>query len=670
MASKEGDGPHPSPLPGTVAGRYRVSARLGRGGMGTVWRATDELLHRQVAVKELHLHHEGLTAREFALRRERALREARSAAQIRHPHVVVVHDVVEHQAHPWIVMELIDGDSLAGILEREGPLEVREAARLGAAMAAALQAAHDKGVHHRDVKPANVLVERGTGRAVLTDFGIARVSGTSTISETGAFVGSPEYTAPERMSGRDAGLASDLWSLGVLLCAAVLGQSPFRRDSIGEIVHAVAIDDIVPPASLGALQPVIARLLDRDPEVRLGAEQAHAALSALARGAAPPAARSGDCRGREPAPDPAGTGARAPHRPAEEAPDGRTLHLTEPHTGPARSAPTPAGPTRPAGPSHSDAAADADHADDEEAAATRADAAPTRAAPDVPAVEGVFELSGTADPAVRAGATRDTEAGLRTGTVRTTPRSHRARRRRRARAETTAVGVVVILAIAAGAVTTLLIAHRGQNNARAGAGASNGPADHGGGPPPGPPGPGGPGGPGGGPPPYDASAPPGYGPPPGAPGTPPLPQGYRLFRDPAHFALVLPEGYVPDAAAARSYRSPDATAARRLRLAEQDRPAAAQSAYAALRARGQHGPATYPGYRGGSVTATVQHGKQAALWEFTYDGSGRDAGTRLIQEVLWSENGRTYELTLSAPAARAAEGRLVFETVRATFWPG
>jgi serine/threonine protein kinase len=310
--------------------------------MGTVWQATDELLHRQVAVKELHLDHEGLTAREFALRRERALREARSAALIRHPHVVVVYDVVEHRAHPWIVMELVDGDSLAGILEREGPLGVREAARIGAAMAAALQAAHGNGVQHRDVKPANVLVERGTGRAVLTDFGIARLSGTSTISETGAFVGSPEYTAPERMSGRDAGLASDLWSLGVLLGAAMLGHSPFRRDSIGEIVHAVAIDDIVPPASLGALQPVIARLLDRDPATRLGADEARAALTTLARGERVHlgAAADGERADSASAPDPDGGSDPVPDDPVPDDPG------TEPGTGPGVDLTPPSTPAR------------------------------------------------------------------------------------------------------------------------------------------------------------------------------------------------------------------------------------------------------------------------------------------------------------------------------------
>ncbi|MEU3461541.1 serine/threonine-protein kinase [Streptomyces sp. NPDC006733] len=283
MASDGGHGasPYMSGLPGPVAGRYRITGRLGRGGMGTVWRATDELLDRQVAVKELHFD-EGLSDGEQQLYRDRALREARSVAQIRHPHVVVLHDVVEQDGRPWIVMELIDGRSLADVLAKDGPVEPREAARIGAAVAGALHAAHERGVLHRDIKPANVLIERETGRVVLTDFGIARVSGSITLTETGVFVGSPEYTSPERMSGATAGPESDLWSVGVLLCASVDGHSPFRRDSIGGVLHAVVFDEIRPPASVGPLLPVVTALLERDTGRRMGAVAAERWLSTYA----------------------------------------------------------------------------------------------------------------------------------------------------------------------------------------------------------------------------------------------------------------------------------------------------------------------------------------------------------------------------------------------------
>lgn len=260
-----------------IAGRYRITTPLGRGGMGTVWRAQDDLLGRAVAVKELHVD-AGQSAADAEGRRERTLREARSVAQVKHPGILVLHDVVQHDAQPWLVMELIDGRSLADRMALEGPVPPAEAARIGLALLAALRAAHTAGVLHRDLKPANVLLEAGTERVVLSDFGIAQVAGQTTLTETGAFVGSPEYTAPERMSGKRTGPESDLWSLGVLLCAAVEGESPFHRDSVAGVLHAVVMDDIRIPDSAGPLTPVVRGLLERDPERRLGADEAEQAL--------------------------------------------------------------------------------------------------------------------------------------------------------------------------------------------------------------------------------------------------------------------------------------------------------------------------------------------------------------------------------------------------------
>ncbi|MFI7402715.1 serine/threonine-protein kinase [Streptomyces sp. NPDC049541] len=264
-----------------IAGRYRLESRLGRGGMGVVWRATDELLGRQVAVKELPLDlDETLSAEETRRQRDRTLREARAVAQLRHPHIIVVHDVVEQDERPYIVMELIDGGSLADRISQRGPLAPAEAARIGAALLSALRTAHEAGVLHRDIKPANVLLESGTDRVVLTDFGIAQVAGATTLTETGSFVGSPEYTAPERMSGARTGPESDLWSLGALLCTALSGESPFRRDSLGGILHAVVFDEIRPPAQAEPLLPVVLGLLERDPDRRLDAAQAERMLRA------------------------------------------------------------------------------------------------------------------------------------------------------------------------------------------------------------------------------------------------------------------------------------------------------------------------------------------------------------------------------------------------------
>lgn len=270
-----------------IAGRYRLESRLGRGGMGVVWRASDLLLGRQVAVKELSVD-PSLPAEESRSQRERTLREARAVAQLEHPNIIVVHDVVEDDERPYMVMELIEGSSLADRISSDGPLDAAEAARMGIALLGALRRAHGAGVLHRDLKPANVLVS-DEGRVVLTDFGIARVEGATTLTENGSFVGSPEYTAPERMSGARTGPESDLWSLGALLCTALSGESPFHRDSLGGILHAVVSAEIHPPDEAAPILPVVRGLLERDPDRRLGSVEAERMLRAfLDTGRTPP----------------------------------------------------------------------------------------------------------------------------------------------------------------------------------------------------------------------------------------------------------------------------------------------------------------------------------------------------------------------------------------------
>ncbi|MFG3205958.1 protein kinase [Streptomyces sp. NPDC048192] len=275
-----------------IAGRYRLEARIGRGGMGVVWRAVDQVLGRRVAVKEL-LPDDSLAEEDARRRRDRTFREARAVAQLRHPHIIVVHDVVEQDERPYLVMELIEGTSLADRIARDGPVDAAEAARIGIALLSAVRTAHEAGVLHRDIKPANVLIESDTGRVVLTDFGIAQVAGATTLTETGSFVGSPEYTAPERMSGLRTGPESDLWSVGALLCTVLSGESPFRRDSLGGILHAVVTAEIRPPAEAEPLLPVVRGLLERDPDRRLGAAQAERMLRTyLETGRTPPAGPS------------------------------------------------------------------------------------------------------------------------------------------------------------------------------------------------------------------------------------------------------------------------------------------------------------------------------------------------------------------------------------------
>ncbi|HET9381735.1 MAG TPA: serine/threonine-protein kinase [Streptomyces sp.] len=280
--------PPAAPAPGTgrlVDGRYRLLAKLGHGGMGTVWRAKDETVDREVAVKEPRVP-DHLPERERANAFERMRREARAAARLDHPAVVNVHDVAVVEGQPWIVMELVQGRSLGDALQ-EGTLGAREAARVGLEVLGALEAAHAAGVLHRDVKPDNVMLGRHD-RVVLTDFGIAQIEGETNLTDTGGFVGSPEYIAPERVLGQRPGPASDLWSLGVVLYAATEGVSPFRRSNTPATLQSVLNATPAPPAAAqGPLAEVINGLLQKDPARRPPAARVRALLEAAANPPAP-----------------------------------------------------------------------------------------------------------------------------------------------------------------------------------------------------------------------------------------------------------------------------------------------------------------------------------------------------------------------------------------------
>lgn len=268
-----------------IAGRYRLLSKLGHGGMGTVWRAKDETVDREVAVKEPRVP-DHLPERERANVYERMRREARAAARLDHPAVVNVHDVAVVDGQPWIVMELVSGRSLGDALQ-EGTLGVREAARIGLEVLGALEAAHAAGILHRDVKPDNVLLGRHD-RVVLTDFGIAQIEGETSLTDTGGFVGSPEYIAPERVLGQRPGPASDLWSLGVVLYTATEGVSPFRRSNTPATLQSVLNSTPTAPASAaGPLAEVINGLLGKDPSHRPGADRVRRLLEEAARPPAP-----------------------------------------------------------------------------------------------------------------------------------------------------------------------------------------------------------------------------------------------------------------------------------------------------------------------------------------------------------------------------------------------
>ncbi|KAA0931846.1 serine/threonine-protein kinase [Streptomyces apricus] len=295
-----------------VAERYRLLSPLGEGGMGTVWRARDEVLRREVAIKEVRAP-SGLAAEKIERMYTRLEREAWAAARITARNVITVHDVVTDGGRPWIVMELVRGRSLADLLEEQGTLRPQEAARIGAEVLNALRAAHEADVLHRDVKPANVLLA-DDDRVILSDFGIAMVMGDTALTMTGEVVGSPEYLAPEQALGRSLGPATDLWSLGVLLHTAVQGRSPFRQDSALGTLRAV-VDDEPPVADrAGPLAPVIEGLLRKDPAERASAERTARDLRLIAAGAAL------DADSTSTGPQPVATAADAPTGQAHPAP--------------------------------------------------------------------------------------------------------------------------------------------------------------------------------------------------------------------------------------------------------------------------------------------------------------------------------------------------------------
>ncbi|WP_203686944.1 serine/threonine-protein kinase [Streptomyces sp. SID14515] len=281
-----------APARRVIDGRFTLVERLGSGGMGMVWRARDEALHRDVALKEVRPPDPALAEYDpegARTLRARVLREARALARVDHPNVVTVHHIVDpgEEGYPWIVMELVAGSSLHERLAA-GPMEPAEAAELGRGILSALRAAHASGIQHRDVKPANVLL-RTDGRPVLTDFGIAAIRESTSLTATGALIGSPDYIAPERIRGTEGDPSSDLWSLGMMLYVAVEGRHPLRRATTLATLAAVLDEEIPPPVRAGALTPVLSALLTRNIPARPDAEALDRMLAEAARTGGSPA---------------------------------------------------------------------------------------------------------------------------------------------------------------------------------------------------------------------------------------------------------------------------------------------------------------------------------------------------------------------------------------------
>ncbi|SOE11738.1 Serine/threonine protein kinase [Streptomyces sp. 2323.1] len=615
-----------------IGGRYRLEVRLGRGGMGTVWRAQDELLGRQVAVKELHVG-EGPDAPEARVQRGRAMREARTVARIKHPNVIVVHDVVEQDGRPWIVMELVEGPSLADRLQSGGPVAPREAARIGIALLGALRAAHTRGVLHRDLKPANVLMEPGTGRVVLTDFGVAQVSGVTTLTDTGGFVGSPEYTAPERMAGRGTGPEADLWSLGALLCAALSGASPFRRDSLGAVLQAVVYEEIELPEAARPLRAVVDGLLERDPARRLGVAETEQLLRGYLRsGRAPERGPGGSGRGHGHGAGPGRGHGHGAGRAAEAVAEAR---------GPAGpGGPRAGGPKDPYDPGADAHAALRDGADgsrpgehppsEDPLAADVGPAARPGPGP-APAADGAGRTDGRAPGApVRAAAFDDRALAA-------AARPHTGRTRT---ALLVALAAVVIGGTGVG--LAVLLTHR--SGADDGTGrpgrspqtAGPGPTRSTGGATPTVT------------PTVTVTAPPS----PAPTGT--LPAGYRLVRDPVGFVIAVPAGFRRAYEHDRVYYS---SRGRRFRIGVQLQEQVPQGPLGAMRTADAQGPADYSGYRGGRVTETTHNGLRAGLWEFVWDGGAHDGGPRYTYDLSWDEGGRMIDVWISAPLGSRGEAR-------------
>ncbi|MFF3113469.1 protein kinase [Kitasatospora sp. NPDC057904] len=561
-----------------ITGRYRLLERIGSGGMGTVWRAEDELLGRDVAVKELRIRPE-LSPEETATLLERTLREARSAARISQRNVVVVHDVVEHEGLPCVVMEYVPSRTLAAVLAEDGPLPAADAARIGREILAGLRAAHAAGVVHRDVKPGNVLLALD-GRVVLTDFGIATIAGTSSLTRTGELVGSVDYLAPELVRGGTPTPASDLWALGVTLYQAVEGLSPFRRATAIETVMAIAADPPEPPLRAGPLTPLIGSLLEKEPLERPTAEVAELLLDDTAAGCAKPA-------------------------------DG-TEH------GPGLT--------------------------------VRNGGAPVHAVPGPAAASGAHTVAQPPGTLVTPGA-------LAGDQLPAAPAARPAVRRTRRRTGLRwSVAAALATAAAAGGVLVLDPGLRpGKHEAQAEpvpSPATSSPAGAAGASSVSPAGPS----------PAASSAAV-----PGGTGPVAVPAGSSIRRDPAGFSLAVPDGWVRDTDAAGRvfYLSPDHA----FRIGVHPTTPSGQGMLAELQKQDAAGPRTNPGYRGGSVQPTVFHGTaDAALWLWTWDGYPEDGfGARRVQDISWTEQGRSYDFWVSAPTGRLDEANRYFQIVSATF---
>ncbi|MFI1826428.1 serine/threonine-protein kinase [Streptomyces sp. NPDC020412] len=604
-----------------LAGRYRLVESIGRGGMGRVWRARDEVLHRVVAVKELTAGKYASDADRIVLH-ARTQKEARAAARITHPGVVTVHDVLEHDQRPWIVMQYVDGPSLAEAAKEADGLSALEAARIGLRVLRALGAAHAAGVLHRDVKPANVLLARD-GNVLLTDFGIAAIEGDSTITRTGEIIGSIDYLAPERVRGADPGPASDLWSLGATLYAALEGQSPFRRTSPLSSMQAVVSEEPARPAHAGPLEPVIMALLAKEPAARPVGPEVERMLKAVVA-------------------ELEGTVRLAPEQTAAI----RTRQEPAPVTAAASAAAPPVAAT---GHDTSAATRAVPHADTGEAPTATP---PAAAPPDARASTTQLPAGEQDRDAARPAAPAHTAPPQAPQPPHTGPPAGQSTKRRGGRLRRAAIVVLLSAVVGGGAgFAAMKYGDSGDDKAQdhmgteiSTEGATN-PGEAAG----------------------EAPAAGSAGPSGAASGQPnggeTVPEGWQRLKDPLGFSVVVPEGWERISAKnGQADYSPDG-GKHLLRIGVNEQPESDDPYDLALQLEREL--RRLPNYERTTLERnTFQGRKKAALWEFSWTERQAFPGDRHgVDQLYQTANGTEYALYLSGPAATWAKTRGDFDTM-------
>ena len=645
-----------------IAGRYRLLSPIGRGAMGVVWRARDQLLDRDVAIKEVQIS-AMLTPQERANAYQRTLREAKTAARLNHPGVVTVYDVAEDEGRPWIIMQLVSAQSLDQVLSTSGPLSPRRTAEMGRQLLAALSSAHAAGVMHRDVKPSNVLLGRDD-RAVLTDFGIATFAGDTRLTQTGMVMGSPGFTAPERIRGEDATPASDLWSLGATLYAAVEGHGPFERRGGAITTMSAIINEEAPVApSAGALAPVIGALLRREPSDRPDAATATRMISEVlpqlpTRTGAAPAGYEATSLSQSPP--------KAPPAPNPVTPAGRV-------------APGPAAPDWPGVPEQTitrepSGAAQAS-ADTHGGHGSASDTMPTKSEPafgDAPAAGPPQagpppDFSSWYDPAPRYGAARPWPeapgSAYEAGPAAPAGGWPAAPPPRRRSGGWWKIGLVVLVVAGAiaGATTVVLLKHNATGSTPLGnsssAGTTSAPTTGSG---------------------YTSTPATGGATVPqivdaiNMPRTGPLPAGFTTYSQPAAsnenagFSLAAPSNWASTVTGYQTYlRAPVVNANILIDLTPHTYPNDMVEEARYIKANSLY---RFPGYSQLGLQATNIRGAAGAFWKFTWDDQG------VLQEVIdllfvsqTPAGAQSYALYMTAPAALWAEMRPVFDEMAETF---